>query len=277
MIWPKKLKNLSQQTIVKNQYKSVSTGSEAVVELNDVSFAYNGLPILEQVNLVIPRLDSICIVGPNGGGKTTLLKLILGLLEPDHGKITVFGQTPLAARLSIGYVPQYAHYDPQFPVTVFDVALMGRLGRKFGGSYSKDDKKAATIALEQMDLLALKNHLFAEISGGQRQRVLIARALSCEAKLLIFDEPTANIDLQVEANFIEILEELNKTMTILLVTHDIGFVSTFFKSVACINRSVVVHPTSELTGDLIRDIYHGEIAMIRHNHRCSGGEGHRCV
>jgi len=241
-----------------------------VISINNVTFSYEGgMPILENVNLTILDRDSVCIVGPNGGGKTTLLKLILGLLKPTKGEIRVFGKKPEEARLRIGYVPQYAHYDPQFPVTVFDVVLMGRLGTRFGGPYSKEDKETALKALRLMNLFDLKDRLFAAISGGQRQRVLIARALACEAQLLLLDEPTANIDVQVETNLFEILQELNKRMAILMVTHDIGFISKFFRSVACINRRVVIHPTSGLTGEMIQDIYGGEICMIRHDHQYS--------
>ncbi len=241
---------------------------KTVISINNVTFSYNGgVPILEDVNLTIHERDSVCIVGPNGGGKTTLLKLILGLLKPTKGEIRVFGKKPEDARLQIGYVPQYAHYDPQFPVTVFNVVLMGRLGSRFGGPYSKEDKKAAMEALRLMNLLDLRDRLFYAISGGQRQRVLIARALACDAELLLLDEPTANIDVLVETNLFEILEELNKRMAILMVTHDIGFISKFFRNVACINRRVVMHPTSKLTGEMIQDIYGGEICMIRHDHQ----------
>jgi zinc transport system ATP-binding protein len=241
---------------------------QTVIAIDNVTFAYNGgVPILENVNLTILERDSVCIVGPNGGGKTTLLKLMLGLLKPTQGQIRVFGKKPEDARLQIGYVPQYAHYDPQFPVTVFDVVLMGRLGSRFGGPYSKADKKVAREALGRMNLLDLGERLFAAISGGQRQRVLIARALACEAELLLLDEPTANIDMQMETNLFEILQELNRRMAILMVTHDIGFISKLFRNVACINRRVVIHPTSTLTGEMIQDIYGGGICMIRHDHQ----------
>jgi zinc transport system ATP-binding protein len=248
---------------------------KTVITIDNVTFAYNGgVPILENVNLTILERDSVCIVGPNGGGKTTLLKLILGLLKPTKGQIRVFGKKPEDARLQIGYVPQYAHYDPQFPVTVFDVVLMGRLGSRFGGRYSKEDKKAAREALGRMNLLDLGEQLFAAISGGQRQRVLIARALVGEAELLLLDEPTANIDMQMETNLFDILQELNRRMAILMVTHDIGFISKLFRNVACINRRVVIHPTSNLTGEMIQDIYGGEICMIRHDHQHpQGGDG----
>lgn len=250
---------------------------DAVIEIQDVTFAYaGGAPILEDVNLNVMPRDSVCLVGPNGGGKTTLLKLILGLLKPSRGQIRVLGTEPVEARLRVGYVPQYAHYDPQFPVTALEVVLMGRLGMRLGGPYSGTDKAIARQALEKMNLAESGDRLFAALSGGQRQRVLIARALACSAELLLLDEPTANIDPQAEASLFEIFRELNKEMTILLVTHDIGFVSKLFKRVACVNRQVAIHPTSELTGKLIAEMYGGDISMIRHDHTCSGG-GRSCV
>ena len=250
-----------------------SNNTDPVITIRDLAFAYNGTPVLAGVNLEIPRLDSLCIVGPNGGGKTTLLKLILGLLNPQQGEIMVFGQRPTEARLRMGYVPQYAQYDPQFPVTVYEVILMGRLDRIRMGRYTKADHEAAHTAMADMGLDGLGHRLFSEVSGGQRQRVLIARALAASGELLILDEPTANIDAASEEHLFEILERLNQRMTIMLVTHDVGFASKFFKSIACVNRRVVIHPTSELTGALIRDMYGGDIRMIRHDHRCSE-EGH---
>ena len=252
---------------------TAASTQETAIRIRDLDFAYNGTPILEQVNLEIMARDSLCIVGPNGGGKTTLLKLILGLLKPNRGEIEVLGLPPEKSRLRIGYVPQYARYDPQFPVTVLDVVLMGRLDRIFCGAYGKTDHEAAQAALAEMGLTDLAGRLFAEISGGQRQRVLIARALAAEGELLILDEPTANIDAASEAHLFEILTKLNERLTVLLVTHDLGFASKFFKSIVCVNRQVVLHPTSELTGELIRNMYGGDIRMIRHDHRCSP-EGH---
>jgi zinc transport system ATP-binding protein len=240
---------------------------EPIILAKNLAFAYDRIPVLEDVNLSVNAHDSICIVGPNGGGKTTLLKLILGLLKPDRGEIRVFGGSPADARLRIGYVPQYAHYDPHFPVTVLDVVLLGRLGRRFGGPYTAADKQGALAALAEMRMTDLAGQLFAAISGGQRQRVLIARALACDAEILILDEPTANIDAQTEINLFEILSELNKQMTIMLVTHDVGFAAKFFKSIACVNRQVIMHPTSELTGELIQDLYGGDMCMIRHDYR----------
>jgi zinc transport system ATP-binding protein len=245
------------------------------IVLNNISFAYEvAKPILEDVNLKIKHGEFASIVGPNGSGKTTLLKLFLGLIKPDKGEVLVFDKKPEKSRLKMGYMPQYTHLDMQFPVTVMDVVLMGRLGRNQGGRFSKDDRIAAMTALEEVKMVDFSKYLFSELSGGQRQRVLIARALCCDPELLLLDEPTANIDPGIEEALFEILQELNKRMTILIVSHDLGFVSQKVKSVICVNRCVVVHPTSEINGTIIKDIYGGDICMIRHDHRC-GEEGHQ--
>ena len=246
---------------------------QRAVTLRDVTFSYNGLPVLEDVNLTIRAGESVCVVGPNGGGKTTLLKLILGLLRPERGEVRIFGRAPRQARSRIGYMPQHLHFDPQFPVTVMEVVLMGRLGQKgFGGLFGWDgraDRQAALKALEEVGTAELVERPFSELSGGQRQRVLVARALCSRPALLLMDEPTANIDVQVEAQLAEILRGLNRRLTIVTVTHDLGFVSNVVDTVVCVNRQVVVHPTSQITGELIQDIYGGDVRMIRHDHRCS--------
>ncbi len=239
------------------------------VTLNDVSFSYNSEPILENVHLNIAQGDFATIVGPNGGGKTTLLKLLLGILRPKTGEIRILGKKPEKSRKKVGYMPQYIYLDLKFPVTVMDVVLMGRLGHNLMGWFSKRDKQVAMDALEEVKLSDFTERSFSDLSGGQRQRVLIARALSCEPELLLLDEPTANVDPEVEEALLGILQELNKRMTILLVSHDLGFVSKVVKSVICVNRKVLVHPTSEINGRIIEDIYGGDLRIIRHDHRCS--------
>lgn len=250
------------------------TGVTAAIAIRDLSFAYDDIQILCNVNLDIWQGDSLCIVGPNGGGKTTLIKLILGLLTPDRGSISIFGESPEEARLRVGYVPQYAKYDPQFPISVLDVVLMGRLAGTLRNRYSARDREVAMHALDQAGLADLASRPFPAISGGQRQRTLIARALASGGDILILDEPTANIDHESEIKFLDLLRGLNERMTILMVTHEVGFASSFFKRIACVNRQVVIHPTSELTGQLIQEMYGGDLKMIRHDHRCSE-EGHR--
>jgi zinc transport system ATP-binding protein len=242
------------------------------VSFSEVSFAYNGVSVLEDVSFSVAQRGVTCIVGPNGGGKTTLLKIMLGLLAPHSGEVRVLGQSPRLARRRVGYMPQYAHHDPKFPTTVMDVALMGRLGRQWGG-YSRSDKDAARAALRDVGVDEFRRRPFSDLSGGQRQRVLIARALACEPELLLLDEPTANIDAAVEAKLLEYLRELGKRMTIMIVSHDLGFVSNYVDSVLCVSRKVAVHPTSEITGEIIQEMYGEGLRMVRHDHRCSA-EGH---
>ncbi len=245
---------------------------ETDIQIDQVSFAYTQRAILENVSLAVGRHDFASIVGPNGGGKTTLLKLILGLIPPDSGNIRVFGKLPEQARHKIGYMPQYAHLDMDFPATVLDVVLMGRLNRaRFW--FSRKDKIQAEQAIERVDLKAFSKTGFNELSGGQKQRALIARALCSDPAILLLDEPTANVDNKTEQTLFELLRELNRDMTILLVSHDLGFVSKYVKSVICVNKQVVIHPTTDLEGTMIKDIYHGDLKMVRHDHRCSEG-GH---
>lgn len=242
-----------------------------VVMLEDVSFSYDGNPVLENVTLHVDEKDFLAIVGPNAGGKTTLLKLILGLLKPAKGNIHVFGKSPDKARLHIGYMPQSAYHDLLFPVNVMDVVLMGRLGvaSRFG-FYSRRDKEAALEALNEVEMFDFRNKPLSDLSGGQRQRVLIARALASNPDLLLLDEPTSHIDMAVERELFEVLNELNRRITIIMVTHDLGFVSSYVKSVACVNRRVMVHPTSEITGEMINEIYGTNVHMVRHDARASG-------
>lgn len=240
-----------------------------IIEIKNLDFSYeNNVPVLENVNLTFSELESACIVGPNGGGKTTLLYLLLGLLKPSKGSIKVFGKSPSEARVNIGYMPQYINLDSEFPVCVFDVVLMGRLSRNFWGRYSAKDREAAMGTMSEMAIEHLAKRQFSELSGGQRQRVLIARALTCNPELLLLDEPTANIDPGMQEQFYEILYKLNKRMSILTVSHDLGFVSDKINSVICVNKNVQVHPTNALDGNIITDIYGYDVNLIRHDYRC---------
>lgn len=239
-----------------------------VIEVERVNFRFNEGPmVLEGVDLHVEDGDFASIIGPNGGGKTTLVKLIVGLLTPTSGRIRVFGRSPQRARRRIGYMPQHAMMDPRFPVRTIDVVMMGRLGRglRFGG-YSSADRVAADAALGQVDLAAVGNQPFSDLSGGQRQRVLLARALVTEPELLLLDEPAANLDTKVEQDFFELLKELNRKLTIVLVSHDLGFVSGFVRTVICVHRQVDVHPTSELDGRMVSEIYGGDVRMVHHQH-----------
>jgi len=240
--------------------------------LDNISFAYKQLNVLENVDLVIKKGEFASIVGPNGGGKTTLLKLMLGLIKPDKGSINIFGKPPDKVRQQLGYMPQYAHLDMAFPASVMDVVLMGRL-KKSSLWFSKKDRAEVLNAINEVGMSDFVNTGFNELSGGQKQRILIARALCNSPDILLLDEPTANVDIQTEENLFSILQKLNSKMTILLVSHDLGFVSKYVKSVICVNRQVVIHPTTLVNGAIIKDIYHGDLKMVRHDHRCSP-EGH---
>jgi zinc transport system ATP-binding protein len=246
--------------------------SDSAISLTNVTFSYGGPPALEDVTLAVREREAVCIVGPNGGGKTTLVKLILGLLAPSRGEIRVFGLPPRQARLRIGYMPQHVQHDARFPATVRDIVLMGRLGRGgwrgITGWHDHGDLLAAADALEKVGLTGLGSRPFASLSGGQRQRVLIARAICSKPDLLLLDEPTSNVDSLVEAQLLDLLRELNRSMTIVMVSHDLGFVSDLVENVICVNRSVAVHPTSDITGSVIHEIYGGAVRMVRH-HECS--------
>jgi zinc transport system ATP-binding protein len=239
-----------------------------VIECRNVSFSYQATPVLDDVNLKLYERESVCMVGPNGGGKTTLLRLLLGQIRPTRGEIRIFGKSPEQARLRIGYMPQRSEYDLRFPVTVMDVVLMGRLGQPglmgWLGWHTAGDRRAAREALAQVHMADLAQRPFLALSGGQRQRVLIARALCCNPEMLFLDEPTANVDSLVEARLFDELRELAGRMTIVLVSHDLGFVTSLVERVICVNRQAVAHPARGLTAELIRDMYGGDVNMVRH-------------
>ena len=240
--------------------------SETVITLEGVGFGYDELPVLENISLSIERLEFLGIVGPNGGGKSTLLKLILGLLAPREGRISVFGKPPVQARQRLGYVPQFATFERTFPISVRDTVLQGRLGKTwpvFG--YRALDREVAERAMAEADILDLQHRPLAELSGGQRQRVLIARALASDPEVLILDEPTANVDPRVEAGVFELLKRLNERVTVIVVSHDIGFISKYITRVACLNRRLVCHTTSMIGSDLIQELYGTPMQMVHHH------------
>lgn len=238
-----------------------------IVDVANVTFSFDGRnPVLEEATFRIERGDFASVIGPNGGGKTTLLKLLLGLLQPGSGRLEVLGDSPGKVRHRIGYMPQYAALDRQFPITVKEVVLMGRLAprRSFGG-YAGADRRAAAETLERVGLAHLARRPFAALSGGQRQRVLLARALVSQPELLLLDEPAAGLDRRVEQDFFALLEELNRDATVILVSHDLGFVRSFVRTVVCVHRRVAVHPTSALDGSAIHELYGGEVRLVHHH------------
>ncbi|RKX75467.1 MAG: ABC transporter [Spirochaetes bacterium] len=235
-----------------------------VVSLRNVSFKYNHVPVLEGVNFFVHEGEFVTVLGPNGGGKTTLIKIILGLLKPHTGKVTVFGKPPMYSRKRMGYVPQYTLFDRQFPVTVGEVVLTGLL-TKLGGFLTRDEKVSVSHVLEEVDAGDLKDRPFADLSGGQRQKVLIARALVSNPDILLLDEPTNSVDTGTENKLLNLLKELNRRMTIFVVTHDMGLVSDNVKKVICVNRVVRVHPTSEISQELFEGLYGRSMQLVRHD------------
>jgi zinc transport system ATP-binding protein len=247
--------------------------ADTVITLDHVTFSYNGRPVIENASLSIAAREFVWVVGPNGGGKTTMVKLILGLLEPGSGTVRVFGDRPVHARRRIGYMPQHARLDPSFPVSVMDVTLMGRLGSRFRvGRYSSEDREAASRALKEVELLEYRDAPIASLSGGQQRRLLIARALAVEPELLILDEPMANLDVRAERELKRLLRRLNEHLTILMVSHDPALVADHVERVVCVKRHVHVHPTSKLDSDFIKELYDAPVRVVRHDVRDSGQE-----
>lgn len=247
----------------------------AIVRLEHVYFAYpaedggSRIPVLEDVSLEIYRDEFLGIIGPNGAGKTTLLKVLLGLLEPQSGSVTVFGRPPAAVRNWIGYVPQHARIDTSVPACVLDVVLAGRISHaRWGFRYARADREAALEALRQTGVADLAGRRLGTLSGGQRQRVLIARALVTQPRLLLLDEPTAGIDPAVERNLTDLLHQLNRRLPIVIVSHDIGFVSRHLKRVACLNRRLSVHAVDDVSRELFFGLYHDHVRLMRHTDCC---------
>lgn len=234
--------------------------SDPVAVLKGVTFRYpSSVPALEAVDLEVEPHDFLGLVGPNGGGKTTLLRVLLGLLEPQQGSVRVFGRAPHEVRSKIGYVPQHSSIDLGVPAQVLDVVLMGRLAHSsWGPVFGKEHLAAAHHALELTRTTELAGRRFGELSGGQRQRVLIARALAAESELLLLDEPTTGVDIHRERELLDLLHRLNETLPIVLVSHDVTLVTSHLARAAWVNRSVVCYRASELSPEVIEAIYHGE-------------------
>lgn len=237
---------------------------ENVVDIRDVDFSYGNIHVLEDINLQIGAEEFFGIIGPNAAGKTSLLRLMLGLVKPNRGSIRVLGDLPEKARERIGYVPQHPTFRRDFPITVFDVVKTGQLGCPPANGAVLPSRLDAAMAVVELGDIAGRQ--IATLSGGQLQRVLIARALACGPEILILDEPTANIDLRAEEDIFAMLKQYNDHMTIIVVSHDIGFISGYVHRVGCLNRTMVCHPTGDISGKTIEDLYGAPVKMINHSH-----------
>jgi len=244
-----------------------------IIEIRDLWFSINGRPVLQDVNLAIQPGEFLALIGPNGGGKTTLIRLMLGLLNPDRGSVRVFGRPPRQVAHRMGYVPQNVHINQDFPVSVLDVVLMGRLRKKARWSrHVSGDRRAAREAMQQLGVWDLRRRRIGELSGGQLQKVFIARALVTEPEILFLDEPTASVDARGQTDLYNLLRELNRTVTIVLASHDVMVLSSYVKSVACVNRRLLFHEVPELTGDMLDMAYHCPVDIVAHGlpHRVLG-------
>lgn len=246
---------------------------EPVVELEHVMFSYGSQPVIEDASFTIYPGDFVSMIGPNGAGKTTLARIILGLLSPTRGRISLCGGTSRQQCTRVGYVPQHGNFDPEFPITAGEVVLMGRVPRGLG-FYSRQDRRDAAQTLGQVGLPGFEKRPFSDLSGGQRQRVLIARALVSNPELLILDEPTANIDSAAGQRLRDILARLKGAMTVMLITHDLGFVSELVDKVLCVNVRVRIHPTQEVTPELIGELFGTDARMVDHSHTVAGERHH---
>ena len=231
--------------------------AQPLIEITELCYTHNKQDILHDINLEVHRGDFISIIGPNGGGKTTLLKLILGLIKPSRGTLRVNGLDPRKHKSNVGYVPQYVNNNLSFPATSVDVVLMGLdLPRsRFALINRKEHVRAAREVLDKLGVLGLADRKIVSLSGGERQRVLIARALVSNPSLLVLDEPTASIDTKGQTEFYELLKELNKELTILMVSHDLMVVASYARSIICLNRRMHYHQRFKNSGDLLNAFY----------------------
>jgi len=238
---------------------------EKVLTIEHLFFHYDSMPALEDVNVEIFQGEFVGVFGPNGGGKTTLLKLMMGLLRPAQGKILLFGRPPEEMCHLIGYVPQAMRFDRDFPISALEVVMMGSLKKlSWWGMYPADAKRKALNALDRVGLAHKAKSSFGTLSGGEAQRVLIARAIVDEPSLLLLDEPTANVDTEAEQNIYAQLTDLNKTMTILMVTHDLQTIVDKVGKLLCVQRRVSCLKAKEVCEHFALGLYHAPLTSKGH-------------
>lgn len=245
-----------------------------IFDVKSLSFSVRGVEILKNISLEIFNGEYIAIIGPNGGGKTTLIRMLLGLEKPSSGEIRIFGKTLKKFKEwnKIGFVPQRASLvDTNFPATVEDIVKMGRVAkRNFFSSFSKEDEKFTQDAMVKMDILDLKDKMVGTLSGGQRQRVMIARALASSPEILILDEPNTGVDMVSQQRFYRLLSKLNKedNITIVFITHDIGVIADDIGRLFTINQQATIcnDPKEMLSCEDISALY-GMEAHLLHNHK----------
>ena len=231
-----------------------------LISINDVTTGYENQPILNHINLTIRQNDFIGIIGPNGGGKTTLLKLILGQLSPWSGKLTYHNDV----RNHIGYLPQYNRIDKQFPIRIEEVVLSGLQSQKrIWGRYTAADKEKASKIMKKCGIDHIAQCNIGSASGGELQRALLCRALISQPKLLVLDEPNTYVDNKFEKELYQLLKEVNEQMAIIMVSHDLGTITSYVKTIACVNRNLHYHHSNTITQDQLYS-YDCPILLITH-------------
>ncbi|WP_158773802.1 metal ABC transporter ATP-binding protein [Cobetia sp. L2A1] len=248
-------------------FRPVPADAPDAIDIRGVTFRYGEQVILDNIDFQVGAREIVGLIGPNGGGKSTLLKLVLGLLKPASGCVQVLGKSPSVAARHIGYVPQFANFVKRFPIRVEDVVLMGRQGKlRHWGPWPRADREVIEPVLEEVGISHLRRRHIDALSGGQLQRVLIARALASDPQLLLLDEPTASVDSDGERSLFELFNRLANRMSVVVISHDLGFISDYVDRVACLNRQMVVHDTEALTADSIEKLYGEHVHMIHHHH-----------
>jgi zinc transport system ATP-binding protein len=240
--------------------------TEPLIACDRLCVELGGAKVLDGLSLSVHEGDFLAVLGPNGGGKTTLLKVMLGLVKPSSGSVTVFGKEPGQASGRIGYVPQRLDFDRSFPISAMEVVLMGRLSRKkLFQRYGREDRQKALEALETTGLATLAGRRIGSLSGGELQRALIARALAGEPELLLLDEPTASVDPEMKTTIYDLLDQLRKQHTIVLVTHDTGTIGRHVSRIACLNCTLDMHePGSTLGRTALEKLYHFPVDVVEH-------------
>ncbi len=277
-------RRITQGTEIKDATSVKEKAGPALV-VRDLWAGYDGKPVLEAVDFQVDRGDMVGIIGPNGSGKSTLIKTVLGLVKPMRGEVSVLGSNGAHERHLVGYTPQTELVDWDFPVTVADVALMGRYSRR--GLFrwtTKEDREAADTALELVKIYDLRDRLIGELSGGQRRRVLLARAMAHNPELLLLDEPMAGLDATAQHQLLDLLDELRANgATVVLSTHDLSCVSSRCDKAACLNRRLIAFgkPSEVLTEQVLSDTFGTHLLMVHldgqayayqhHTHAQTGG------
>lgn len=221
-----------------------------IIDINNITVRYDNFNALEDISFKVYDKDFLAVLGPNGGGKTTLLNTILGIIKPSKGQIN-------KNNIKIGYVPQFNKFDKSFPISVEDVVLMGELSTKFSlfKKFSKAQKENIYEIMKKLNVYNLRNRQIGELSGGQLQRVLIARALASNPNVLILDEPTASLDVQYKTDIYSLIKDLNKTITVIIVSHDLSLIGNYATRAICINKKLCYNGSAKLGRNIIENIY----------------------